>query len=365
MVGANGAGKSTLLKCLMHLLKPKTGSVLIENSDLANLSQKEIAKLRSSVLSDRIFPFNMKVSEIVSLGRNPHQELSMKLSKKDHEIILDSARLLEIESFLERKFSDLSDGQKQKVLIARAIVQEPRVLLLDEPATHLDAKSKVEILLKLRKIAKTKNVIVIASMHEVEIAYRISDKIFVLENGTITAKDIPEEIFRNGTIQSIYNIQNMTWHPAFGSLELKSIKSQFPKIHVVGGFGTAIPAYRFLCRHGYSFSTGILDKIDLDYHLAREIDAKIFSNSNPYEAIILDDEILSQLKQVKCVIDCGFPINQRTQTNVDLIKNLSHSQIFSLREESECRAIFGKNVVKCGNFSDLEEFLRKITESNK
>lgn len=361
LIGANGAGKSTLLKCLMYLLKPKTGSVLIENIDLLNLSEKEIARLRASVLADRIFPFNMRVHEIVSLGRNPHQDLSIKLSKRDQEIILDAVKMLEIESLLERKFVELSDGQKQKVLITRAIVQEPRVLLLDEPATHLDAKSKVEILLKLRKIAKTKNLIVIASMHEIEIAYRISDKIIILENGSITAKDSPEEVFKNGTIQSVYNIQKMAWHPIFGSLELKSTKSQFPKIHVVGGFGTATPVYRLLSRLGHSFSTGVLDKIDVDYCLAETIDAKIFSNSKPYEKITVDSGVLSQLKRVQHVIDTGFPINERTLPNINLIKQLQQTSIFSLRTESECRAVFGINGIRCGNLSDLEEFLHNIT----
>lgn len=349
----------------MYLLRPKTGSIVIEGRELANLSEKEIARLRASVLADRIFPFNMRVHEIISLGRNPHQNFTVKLSKKDQEIILDAIRLLEIESLLERKFVELSDGQKQKVLIARAIVQEPKVLLLDEPATHLDAKSKVEILLKLRKIAKTKNLIVIASMHEIEIAYRISDKIIILENGKITAKDLPEEIFKNGTIQSIYNIQKMAWHPVFGSLELKSVKSQFPKIHVVGGFGTAIPVYRLLSRLGHSFSTGILDKIDVDYCLAETIDAKIFSNSEPYEKITIDSGILSQLKKVQYVIDTGFPINERTLPNVDLIKQLHQASIFSLRVEQKCKAIFDINGIKCGDLSDLEEFLNNITASNK
>ncbi len=103
----------------------------------------------------------------------------------------------------------------------------------------------------------------------------------------------------------------------------------------------------------------------MDYCLAEVIDAKIFSNSNPYEKITIDDGILSQLKQVHYVIDAGFPINERTLPNVDLIKHLHQASIFSLRTESDCKAVFGTNGIKCGNLSDLEEFLHDITASNK
>ncbi len=366
IIGANGAGKSTLLKCLMHLLKPQTGSVLINQKDLANIDDVEIAKLRSSVLSDRVYPFNMTVSEIISLGRHPHQTLLGKINKKDKELIFEIIEILEIKSLFDKKFAELSDGQKQKVLIARAIVQEPKVLLLDEPATHLDAKSRIEILLKLREITKIKKIIVIASMHEIEIAYRISDKIVIIDQGNIKAENYPEEIFKNGTIQNIYNISKVVWHPVFGSLEIKSKKTQFPKIHVVGGFGTAIPAYRLLSRLGYSFSTGILDKIDVDYCLAKSIEAKIFSNSRPYETINLDEKILSDLSCVKIVIDTGFPINAKMTPNVKLIKKMSQRCIiFSIRNDLEDQQMFGVNNIKYGNLSDLEEFLNKMPELNK
>ncbi len=350
----------------MHLLKPQIGSVLIDQKDLANLDELEIAKLRSSVLSDRIYPFNMTVNEIISLGRHPHQSLLGKINKRDKEIISEIIEILEIKSLFDKKFAELSDGQKQKVLIARAIVQEPKVILLDEPATHLDAKSRIEILLKLRDIAKIKKIIVIASMHEIEIAYRISDKIIILDQGHIKAEDSPEEIFKNGTIQSVYNISKVIWHPVFGSLELKSKNNLFPKIHVVGGFGTAVPVYRLLSRLGCSFSTGILDQIDVDYCLAKAIDAKIFSNSKPYEVINFDEKILSDLSCVKIVIDTGFPVNDKTTPNVELIKKMSQKCIiFSLRNNLEFQDIFEGDNIRCGNMSDLEEFLNNLPELNK
>ena len=350
----------------MHLLKPQTGTVLINQKDLANLDESEIAKLRSAVLSDRIYPFNMTVNEIISLGRHPHQTLLGKINKKDKEIISEITEIFEIESLFDKKFAELSDGQKQKVLIARAIVQEPRVLLLDEPATHLDAKSRIEILLKLRDIVKIKKIIVIASMHEIEIAYRISDKIIILDQGQIKAENSPEEIFKNGTMQSVYNISKVVWHPIFGSLELKSKNNLFPEIHVVGGFGTAIPVYRLLSRLGYSFSTGILDQIDVDYCLAKAIDAKIFSNSKPYDTLNLDERILSDLRCVKIVIDTGFPVNDKMTPNMKLIKKMSEKCIvFSLRNNLEVKDIFKGINIQCGNMTDLEEFLNKLPELNK
>ena len=240
VIGPNGSGKSTLLKCLMNILKPNTGAVFIDQNDISKLPELDLAKLRSAVLSDRVYPFNMTVHEIISLGRYPHQKFLNGKDRTDQEIIFQSASLLGVEEFLDKKFSELSDGQKQKVLIARALCQKPRVLILDEPATHLDTRSRIEILLKLREISRQENIIVIASMHEIEITVRISDQIIILEDGRILTKGSTEEILQNDIINKIYKNDRIVWSKIFGSIEIKC-KPDLSKIHVVSCNGTGIP----------------------------------------------------------------------------------------------------------------------------
>lgn len=363
MIGPNGAGKSTLLKCITNLLKPHLGVVLIEQQNVLTLNDVEAAKLRSVVLADRIYPFNMTTMEIIMLGRHPHQTLLRNHTKKDNQVISNCIDLLEISDLVDRKFYQLSDGQKQKVLIARALCQEPKVLVLDEPSTHLDASSRIEILLKLRQIAKSQNVTVIASMHEVEIAYRVSDKILVLDEGKLKKYDSPQMIFGTNIVSEMYSNKKISWDPTFGSFELKINQDVKPKIHVVGGHGTGAQVYRLLARLGQNFSTGVLDRIDVDYHLANTIGARVFVKEEIDEYISFDKRSVDDLDSISIIIDTAFPINKHTRQNIDFIKKIAgknNALIFSFRMSHEALVIYGNDFdVKCGNFEDLEKLCLK------
>jgi iron complex transport system ATP-binding protein len=347
-----------MLKCITRLLNPQTGTVLIEQQDISKLNDIDVAKLRSVVLSDRIYPFNMTAMEIIMLGRHPHQTFLTDFTQKDRQIIQNCIGILEIADLVDKKFYELSDGQKQKVLIARALCQEPKVLVLDEPATHLDAKSRIEILLKLRHIAGLQNITVIASMHEIEIAYRISDKILVLDDGKLRKYDSPQAIFSTDTISEIYLNEKTVWNPIFGSFELKLDQTNEPRIHVVGGYGTGIPVYRLLARFGQNFSTGILDVNDVDHHLASTIGAKVFSNEITDDPICCNSELVDKLGNISLVIDTAFPVNSMTRQNIDFVKEISkksNAVIFSLREPEKALEIYDSFKVNCGNFGDLEK----------
>lgn len=364
IIGPNGSGKSTLLKCLINVLKPKIGAVFIDQNKISDLHDHDLAKMRSAVLSDRVYPFNMSVRELISLGRMPHQKLLGDTDQKEQEIVLQSASLLGVENLLDRKFSELSDGQKQKVLIARAICQKPKVLILDEPATHLDTRSRVEILLKLREISSREKIIVIASMHEIEITIRMSDQIVILENGKIVAKGTPEQILEQGIMDEIYKNDKTIWSSVFGSLEIKCLQDE-PKIHVVSSNGTGIQVFRLLIRMGYSFSVGILDQQDIDYYFAKEIKSLVFSNDAPYAPI--QEELaysLSKLGKVRIVIDCGFSINEHNKSNLDLIEilcNRNPAVLLSLRTPQEGDKIYGERVnVRYVSILELENAINEM-----
>jgi iron complex transport system ATP-binding protein len=346
----------------MNLLKPQVGTVFIENHNALELNEHDAARLRSVVLTDRVHPFNMTVMELIMLGRYPHQNTIGKSNKEDLQIVKRSAELIGIKDLLSKKFSELSDGQKQKVLLARAIAQEPKVLILDEPATHLDTKSKIEILLKLKEIAKLQKIIVIASMHEIEIAYRISDQVIVLENGSVKVVGFPEEIFTTNTINSIYSNEKAVWNDCFGTLELRANNALPSKIHVVSGCGTGIPVFRLLSRMDYPFSVGILDQVDIDFHLAKTMNVKLFSNEEPYGPLVGHHEILTHLPRTALIVDTGFPVSIQTATNIELIKKLAqrdNSRIFSIRNLNDAKKIYDSDFrVECGTICNLEEFIK-------
>ncbi len=213
-------------------------------------------------------------------------------------------------------------------------------MILDEPTTHLDANARIEILIKLKDIARQKNITILASMHEIEIAYRISDKIIVLNDGQIIACNYPEKIFQNGLIDALYKNKNTTWNTTFGTLEIRSAKKQ-PLIHVVAGLGTGIHVYRFLARNEVSFSTGILDVVDVDYYLATSAATRIFSNNFPYQPLTYDSKVLEQIKHTKIILDTGFAVTKQTESNLFLLKELARQdiQILSLRKSSQIKAL--------------------------
>lgn len=363
LIGPNGSGKSTLLKCLAKILKPVKGAIFIGEHDITELHELDVARLRSTVLSDRVYPFNMTVRELIALGRYPYQGLLGRLTTNDSKLIMDSARMMEVEDLLENKFNELSDGQKQRVLIARALAQAPKVLILDEPATHLDAKSRVEILLKLKQLARTENIAIIASMHEIELTYRIADYVIVLENGTVRGIGSPEEIFQDSLMDNVYSIKMATWSNKFGALELRCGDLFKIHIHVVSGAGTGVPVFRSLVRRGYSFSTGILQENDLDFHLAKVMDAKTYSvpSFEPISSELISN-VVSDLSETRILIDSGFPIGKHNLQNLELIKNLyTHNNvvIFSVRDSMEISSTYDGMKVEYGAITDLTLFLQK------
>lgn len=198
LLGPNGAGKSTLLKTLSGFLSPLSGDIIIEGRNLRDYSDPELSKVIGVVLTERINLDNMSVYDLVGMGRSPYTGFWGHLSQHDKDIIMDSISLVKIENLTHRMVNTLSDGERQKVMIAKALAQETPVIFLDEPTAFLDYPSKVEIMQLLQNLSRLKQKTVFLSTHDLELALQIADKIWLIDKTHGVKTGTPEDLSAEG-----------------------------------------------------------------------------------------------------------------------------------------------------------------------
>lgn len=305
LIGPNGAGKSTILKSIARQIPAICGSVYIDKEDIFRQSLKTTAKTISVMLTDRIRTDMMTSLDVVSMGRYPYTNIIGSLTAEDIELVYSSLELVGMKSQAYQDFNTLSDGQKQRILLARAICQQPEVIVLDEPTAYLDIKHKIELLDILSTFAREKQVTVIMSLHEIELATKISDYLMCIKGEKIEAFGTPEEILNENTIEKLYDIEKGTYNLNFGSVELTKPQGA-PRIFVVGGGGFGIPHYRALQKGQIPFAVGILFKNDIDFQVAAKLSDHVIS-APPFEPVTeeLFQSALSLLLKCETVIDAG------------------------------------------------------------
>ncbi len=205
IIGPNGAGKSTLVKCIVGLLSPQKGRVEIEDENLADMKMRDIARKVGYVPQSQLSLFPLKVFDMVLLGRRPH--LSWKSSEKDLNKVLESMKVLKVEDLAMRNFNEISGGQQQKVIIARALAQETTILLLDEPISNLDIKHQLEVMELIKRLSEEYRITSIMVVHDLNIAARYSDKIAMMNAGQIVAYGTPEQVLTKENIQEVYDVE--------------------------------------------------------------------------------------------------------------------------------------------------------------
>ena len=209
LIGPNGCGKTTLLKTLTGELKARGGCVYLDGKDSSSMKEREAARHLSMVMTVRVNPDLMTCREVVELGRYPYTGRAGILSGRDHELVREAMAWTNVEDLAETFFQNISDGQRQRVMLARAICQEPEVLILDEPTSYLDIRHKLDLLEKIRRLAKEKQIAVLMSLHELEIAMRISDYAAALGEGRVLRMGPVREVFEEAFIRELYRIKDM------------------------------------------------------------------------------------------------------------------------------------------------------------
>ena len=313
LIGPNGAGKSTILKTLTRQLDPIGGVVTLDGRDLFSMKERDIDKTVAAVLTGRPTPELMTCWDVVSSGRYPYTGRLGILSEKDKEITRDAMELVRVTELRERDFGQISDGQRQRVLLARAICQEPRVLIMDEPTSFLDIRHKLDFLSLLRELVLSRDLAVVLSLHELALAMRSSDHILCVRDGRVDRMGPPEEIFAEGYIEELYGVERGSFDALFGSVESEAIPGK-PRVFVIGGGGSGIPTYRRLQRLRVPFAAGVLQEGDLDYAVAKALAARLISEAayTPIgeDALREARETLLRCEAVLCPLETFGPMNE-------------------------------------------------------
>lgn len=204
IIGPNGSGKSTLLRALSRCLKPIKGSLLYKGNNLYHLSYREAAKNFAFVSQDTVFSFSFSIWEIVLMGRIPYLRPLQSETQYDLEIAKEAMAVTDIARLADRQINELSAGERQMVIIAKALTQQPKVLFLDEPTSHLDIGHQIQILNLLRELNQRKNITVIIVLHDLNLASEYCDRIVLLNNGVVHTIGKPEEVLTYQNIEEVY-----------------------------------------------------------------------------------------------------------------------------------------------------------------
>ena len=276
ILGPNGSGKTTLLKSISRILKPHKGTILLNEADIYSLKSIDVAKQLAVVPQDTSIGFNFAALDIVLMGRNPHMKRFQMENEKDMAIARKVMNLTNIWHLAERPINELSGGEKQRVIIARALAQEPKILLLDEPLTHLDIVNQLEIMDLVKDLCVKEKLVVLAVFHDLNLAARYCDSAILLKNGKIFAAGHLTEVLTSENIKGVFHVDAIVKkHLVTNSIFViplspqKSPPSRKCSIHLICGAGTGTALMKVLLDEGYSVTAGVLNVLDTDFETAQ------------------------------------------------------------------------------------------------
>ncbi|MCR5089651.1 MAG: ABC transporter ATP-binding protein [Oscillospiraceae bacterium] len=306
LIGPNGAGKSTILKTMSRQLEAIHGSIWLEAESLETIRRQALARRMAVMLTDRVRPELLSCRDVVAMGRFPYTGRLGILSPEDEEKVSTAMERVHATEFAGRDFDAVSDGQRQRILLARALCQEPDILILDEPVSYLDIRHKLELLELLRSMAREEKLTVILSLHEIDLAQKVSDKLLCVRGETVFRYGPVDELMSEELIRELYDLEDGMYNILFGSAELPKPEGK-PEILVLSSGGSGIPVYHRLQREGIPFIAGPLYTNDVDYTAARQLAAEVIEEK-PFRSLSRETvcRALDAVGRCRTVINAGF-----------------------------------------------------------
>ena len=330
ILGPNGSGKTTLLRAVSRTLKPRVGTVFLDDINIYDIKSREVAKKVAVVPQETTATFDFTALDIVLMGRNPYIDRFRMESREDLAIAKRVMELTHTWHFAERPVNELSGGEKQLVAIARALTQEPKVLLLDEPTTHLDISHQIEIMDLLRKVCKEKKLVVLAVFHDFNLAARYCDSVMLLSNGSVFSIGLTGEVLNGENIKRVFHVEMIVRrHPITDSLYVIPLSISRSKIapskdmivHMICGHGAGAPLMKLLLEHGYGVTAGVLSTLDPDHDAACTLDIPAVSEA-PFSPITEENHKanLAMIDGAKVIVVSNVPFGYGNLKNLEAAK---------------------------------------------
>lgn len=345
IIGPNASGKTTLLRTIDRVMNPEKGTVFLDGEDMNVMEKGEIAKKMGVVPQEFSTNYSLTSLEIVMMGRTPHLGPLEMEDEEDMKVVKDAMQRTDTWKLAHRPFSELSGGEKQRVIIAKALAQEPSLLLLDEPINHLDINNQLEVLDLVRSLTHREGKSIIATFHDLNIAARYCDSLILLHDKEIYAQGTPDEVLTEENIKEIYGADaSVRKLPETNSVIVTPISEPRPEvegksselqIHLVCGGGSGKALMHTLSRSGYELSTGVLSPLDDDYREAKRLGIKVVSGS-PFQKIGKEaaDANKKLIKKSDILIFTNLPIGNGNLKNLELVHEVADEKPVILVEKT-------------------------------
>jgi iron complex transport system ATP-binding protein len=325
ILGPNGSGKTTLLKSISRVLKPHKGAILLNEADIYALKSVEVAKQMAVVPQETSIGFNFAALDIVLMGRNPHMGRFQMESEKDMAVARKVMKLTNTWHLAERPINELSGGEKQRVIIARALAQEPKILLLDEPLTHLDIINQLEIMDLVKELCVKEKLIVLAVFHDFNLAARYCNAAIMITKGTVFAAGSLTEVLTSENIKSVFHVDAIVKkHLVTNSVFVIPLSPQKPSatrkcaIHLICGAGTGTNLMKVLLDEGYGVTAGVLNVLDTDFETAEFLKIPVTSEA-PFSPITERTHAanLTMMRKASTIILTSVPFGHGNLQNLE------------------------------------------------
>ena len=379
LIGSNGTGKSTLLKCLSGLLPTSEGKIYIEGRDNIGLKQRERSQLIAVVPQSFSIDYDFTVEEIVLMGRNPYLSYRDKESKRDYEIVEKAMEMTKTLKFKGRLFNELSGGEKQRVILARAIAQEPDILLLDEPTSALDIHHQIEVMELIKELNTEKGMTVVAVLHDLNLAARFCERLIMIQGGVVVADGTPAEVIVQKNLKKLYAMKMFIWNNRiFEKPEvipvrvLKSHQTKKPlRIHVICGGNSASRIIEELDDEGHHITAGVLNEGSDDWLVCKALNLKMVEE-RPFTTISMErqQENMQMMKDADIILIADVPFghgNINTLMGIEGLKGAVYLHTSCLNRDftggmlRKCldRIALQKKIIEIGEYDELLEMFKR------